>query len=119
MDRWPATVERIGARFDERDEAVQTMLELRNRFDLGVSDVEVRDLGSTAYEEPPSGTLLAGQFPSPRAEEVVDLIRQHGGAIVERRSEPDPSTTAGGVGLLAPSPPKEERGQGRLRRSRR
>jgi hypothetical protein len=118
MDRWPATVERIGARFEARDEAVETMLELRRRFDLGVSDVEVRDLGSTAYEQPPSGTLLAGQFPSPRADEVVDVIHRHGGAIVERRAALQPEAS-GGVGLLAPPPPKEERGQGRVRRSRR
>jgi hypothetical protein len=122
MDRWPATVERIGARFDERDEAVETMLELRRRFDLGASEVEVRDLGSTTYEQPPSGTLLAGQFRAPLVDQVVDVIRQHGGSIVERRSEPDPTgtpETSAGVSVLAPPPSKEQQGQAGLRRSRR
>jgi len=105
MDRWRATVERIGARFKERERAVETMLELRERFDLGVAEIEVRPLGTTHYDEPPPGTLLAGQFPAGEAEAAVGLITARGGEIVERRPEPDPAEAMGSVATLAPPEP--------------
>ncbi|HEY2888529.1 MAG TPA: hypothetical protein VGJ17_07925 [Candidatus Limnocylindrales bacterium] len=122
MDRWRATVERIGARFEERDRAVETMLELRRRFDLDVADVEVRPLGTTHYDEPPPGTLLAGQFPANDVEAAVGLITASGGEIVERRPEPDPAASLGAIATAAmPEPSRriEPRDVGRPTRSRR
>jgi hypothetical protein len=105
MGRWRAAVERIGARFLERDRAVETMLELRDRFDLGVADVEVSPLGTTRYDEPPPGTLLAGQFPADDADTIVGVITERGGEIVERRPEPDPAEAMGSIATLAPPEP--------------
>jgi len=133
MDRWRTAFERIGARFHERDRAVDTMLELRQRFDLGVAEVEVRALGTTRYDEPPPGTLLAGQFPAGEAEQVVGLIEARGGEIVERRSEPDPAEAMSSIATIAPPEPSrrieprraepgrriEPRGAARPTRSRR
>lgn len=106
MDRWRATVERIGARFRDRDAAVEAMLELRRRFDLEIADVEVQPLGTTSYDEPTPGTLLAGQFPADAADAVVDLIGQRGGEIIERRAEPDPAEAMGSVATLAAPEPE-------------
>jgi hypothetical protein len=109
MDRWRATVERIGARFRDREPAVETMLELRRRFELDVADVEVQPLGTTTYDEPSPGTLLAGQFPADDAEAVVRMITDRGGEIVERRAEPDPAEAMGSVATLAAPEPQPAR----------
>jgi hypothetical protein len=88
MERWRAPVEWIGARFSDRERALATMRELRRRFRLGPADVEVGPLGTTTYDQPPSGTLLAGQFPAADAGAVVGVIEERGGEIVERRGQP-------------------------------
>lgn len=114
MDRGPMDVERIGARFDQRAQAIDVMLELRRQFGLAAAEIAVRDLGSTAYERPASGTLLAGQFPAHAAEGVVRVIVASGGTILERRAEPDPSRVLAVVATLEPP----ETGSRRSRRSR-
>jgi hypothetical protein len=115
MDRGPMDVERIGARFERRDQAIEAMLDLRRRFGLAAAEIDVRDLGSTAYERPASGTLLAGQFPAEVAETAVGIIIADGGVILERRPEPDPTRVLGVVGTLEPPPETSGR---RFRRSR-
>jgi hypothetical protein len=90
MDQWLASTERLGARFDDRDTAVAVMHELRQRFGLGIEDIEVQALGSTHYEEPSTATLLAGRFPPTVADDAITIIRAAGGELVERRLEPDP-----------------------------
>lgn len=106
MDRWRASIERIGARFEDREVAVAAMQSLRDRFGLGISDIEVQALGSTRYEQPASGTLLAGRFSSTVGDEVVTMIRAGGGEIIERRFEPDPvAELETGSGTSSPSRP--------------
>jgi hypothetical protein len=107
MDRYSAAIERLGARFEDRRMALEAMRQLRERFGLDLSDVEVQALGSTRYEEPPSGTLLAGRFRPEVADQAIDLIRGAGGVIVERRLEPDP---------LDRRPPPSPRERGRRSR---
>lgn len=112
MDRWLASTERLGARFDDRDSAVAVMHELRHRFGLGIADIEVQALGSTHYEEPSTGTLLAGRFPPTVADDAIESIRAAGGQIVERRLEPDPVVTLAGSAVVA------DAGDARQRRDR-
>jgi hypothetical protein len=116
MDRGPMDVERIGARFERRDQAIAAMLELRRRFGLAAAEIDVRELGSTAYERPASGTLLAGQFLAHAAKGVIEIITAGGGTVIERRVEPDPLRVFGVVATLEPPP---ETGGRRFRRSRR
>lgn len=104
MDGYTAAIERLGARFEDRHTALEAMRQLRERFGLDLSDIEIQALGSTHYEEPPSGTLLAGRFRPEVADEAIDLIRRKGGVIVERRMEPDPLDRR-------PPPSRRERGR--------
>jgi hypothetical protein len=116
VDRWPASVVRIGARFEDRARALEVMAELRRRFRLHDAAIEVRPLGSTRYDEPSTGVLLAGQFRERDTDAAVELLQQRGGTIVERRTEPDPARVGRSVATLEPPPRGGGESGRRLRR---
>jgi hypothetical protein len=77
----------VGARFDDLSAAEEALVELRERIVLEAGDVGLRPLGSLRYERPASGLVLAGRFEHDDVEEVVEIMRRHGGVIVFKRAE--------------------------------
>jgi hypothetical protein len=85
----------LGARFETDEAAFGALRQLRARFDLGDGDAEVLPLGSTEYEAPSSGTILAGRFRVEVLEEVRALLERVGGTVcVDRDDVPLPVDTA-------------------------
>jgi hypothetical protein len=119
----------LGARFESDQRAFDALRELRARFDLGDGDAEVRPLGSTEYEEPTSGLILAGRFRSEVLDDVTALLEHLGGSVfVDREDAPLPVDTAwdrvfpdrgAGGGAAADEVPPRRASASRDRRDRR
>ncbi len=71
----------IGARFPNLEKAVAALRAVRARVSVAPDDVAVRPLGSTRYEEPARGFVLAGQFAAGDADVVTEILRRQGGAV--------------------------------------
>jgi hypothetical protein len=79
----------VGARFDSADAADAALAELRDRLDLELGRAAVRPLGSTDYASPSEGHLLAGQFEDHLVAHAIEIVRRHGGVIVDHRPGTD------------------------------
>jgi hypothetical protein len=77
----------IGGRFADLAAAVAARDAILAAVAVPVADVAVRALGTTQYDNPLHAFVLAGRFPSAMADLAVRLIREHGGAIISRRTE--------------------------------
>ena len=77
----------VGARFANLESANAALSEIRASVPIPRADVAVRPLGSTRYEEPASGFLLAGRFPAVEVDRVLGIVTLHGGTLMSRRSE--------------------------------
>lgn len=77
----------IGARFEHLEPASAALREIRALAAVESGDVALRPLGSTRYEDPARGYVLAGRFPTPDVGPVIQIVERHGGAIVARRVE--------------------------------
>lgn len=75
----------IGARFEHLEPATAALREIRARVGVEAGDVALRPLGSTRYEEPAKGYVLAGRFSASDVAPVIDIVERRGGAIVARR----------------------------------
>jgi hypothetical protein len=85
----------VGARFDDLHAAQAALVELGERVEVDEQDLGLRPLGSLRYEEPAKGLVVAGRFGHGDVDEVVAIMRRHGGEIVFRRAEwrtPRPSS---------------------------
>ena len=86
----------IGARFADEAAAMAALLAVRSSLPVEPGDVAVRPLGSTRYEEPATGFVLAGRFDSADVDAVAAIVVRHGGTVISRRREtaqpqrPDP-----------------------------
>ncbi|MFL5757026.1 MAG: hypothetical protein ACJ77N_12095 [Chloroflexota bacterium] len=89
MDRDEEQVEMkiLAARFPDVVTANAVLADLRQRYDLGDEDALVGPLGSTDYEEPQSGTVLAGRFRADRLADVERLVVERGGEVVVETEE--------------------------------
>lgn len=75
-----AIVRIMAARFGNVASAEDARSRLRDRFDLGSSDVSVAPLGGTDH---PAGCVsLAGRFLDPRVDEVRGILEGAGGEII-------------------------------------
>lgn len=84
----------IGARFANLKSANAALGQIRASVAIPLADAAVRPLGSTRYEEPASGFLLAGRFPAVEIERVLGIVEVHGGTLLTRRVErPQPALT--------------------------
>jgi hypothetical protein len=77
----------VGARFATLDAATAALAEIRSNVAVERGDVGVRPLGSTDYEEPARGFLLAGRFASADTDQVKAIVRRHGGTVLSHRVE--------------------------------
>jgi hypothetical protein len=77
----------LGARFESHEGAHVALRELRARFDLGERDAEVLPLGSTEYESPSSGLILAGRFREEVARDARALLERLGGTVFVHRDD--------------------------------
>ena len=77
----------IGARFANLPAAIAARDAICAAVAVPASDVAVRPLGTTRYDEPVDAFVLAGKFPTALAEAVVRLMRDGGGTILSRRTE--------------------------------
>jgi hypothetical protein len=77
----------IGARFVDREAAGAALATVRARVPVARADVAVRPLGSTSYDAPIRGFLLAGRFADEWVDVVVRTIRELGGDMLEQRAE--------------------------------
>ena len=77
----------VGARFDDLNAAQAALMELGERVEVDEKDLGLRPLGSLRYEEPAQGLVVAGRFGHGDVDEVVDIMRRHGGEIVFKRAE--------------------------------
>jgi hypothetical protein len=94
----------VGARFRDLDSAIAALGAIQARAVVAPGDAAVRPLGSTRYETPARGFLLAGRFAPGDLEAVLEIVRRHGGVVLERRVEwRDAGIAKGGNGKPAPS----------------
>ena len=100
----------VGARFANLESANAALGDIRASVPMPPTDVAVRPLGSTRYEEPASDFLLAGRFPGVAVERVLRIVELHGGTLLSRRLERPYSGFAGSVGVPA-SAMRDERGR--------
>lgn len=77
----------IGARFEHLEPASAALREIRALAAVEPGDVALRALGSTRYEEPAHGYVLAGRFHATDVARVIETVERHGGAVVARRIE--------------------------------
>ena len=77
----------VGARFDDMHAAQAALVELGERVEVDQKDLGLRPLGSLRYEEPAKGHVVAGRFGHGDVDEVVEIMRRHGGEIVFKRAE--------------------------------
>ena len=84
----------VGARFANLESANAALGAIRASVPVPLADAAVRPLGSTRYEEPASGFLLAGRFPAAELDRVLGIFELHGGMLLSRRIErPYPGPT--------------------------
>lgn len=94
----------IGARFGHLEPAIAALGEIRARLAAGSGDVALRRLGSTRYEAPEDGFVLAGRFAPEDVDPVVSAVERFGGVVIARRVErPKLSLTRGGAAQAAPA----------------
>jgi len=85
----------LGARFETTQEALTALQELRARFALADIDADVRPLGSTRYEAPTSGLILAARFRPELVADVIAILEDFGGTVVVEHSDmPGPSASS-------------------------
>ena len=77
----------VGARFDDLHAAEAALVELGERIEVDEKDLGLRPLGSLRYEDPAEGLVVAGRFGHGDVDEVVEIMRRHGGEIVFKRAE--------------------------------
>ena len=77
----------FGARFTDHASAAAALVEIRERVAVAPGDVAVCPIGSTNYEAPAHGFLLAGRFADDDVRAVAEITEAHGGLIIERRLE--------------------------------
>ena len=77
----------FGACFTDHASAAAALVEIRERVTVAPGDVAVRPMGSTNYEAPTQGFLLAGRFADDDVDAVAEIAEAHGGLIIERRLE--------------------------------
>ena len=101
----------IGARFADLSAAMAARDAILAVVAVPSADVAVRALGTTRYDQPIEAFVLAGRFPFAAAQDVVRLMRDHGGVIISRRFEgpatgrqPEATTTGAALGSLAIRP---------------
>lgn len=99
----------VGARFANLESANAALGEIRASVAIPRADVAVRPLGSTRYEEPASGFLLAGRFPASEVERVLGIVEQHGGSLLSKRIEWLASSLSGAA--PASTPRRDQRGE--------
>jgi hypothetical protein len=99
----------VGARFANLESANAALAAIRASVAIPLADVAVRPLGSTRYEEPASGFLLAGRFPAIEVDRVLGIVESHGGMVLSRRIERAHPGPAGGSGMLALNAARDQR----------
>jgi len=77
----------LGARFRALAAARAALRAVRDAVALPRGDAAVRPLGSTRYDAPSDGFVLAGRFEDDDVPTVVRLVHAHGGRIIERRTD--------------------------------
>ncbi len=88
----------VGARFANLESANAALGDIRASVAIPRSDVAVRPLGSTRYEEPPSGFVLAGRFPPVEVARVLGIVERYGGTLLSKHVEqPRPGLGRGSV----------------------
>ena len=100
----------VGARFANLESANAALGDIRASVAMPPTDVAVRPLGSTRYEQPASDFVLAGRFPAAEVERVLRIVELHGGTLLSRRLERPYSGFAGSIGAPA-SAIRDERGR--------
>jgi hypothetical protein len=82
----------VGARFADLESALAAMGDIRGRVQVGPDELGVRALGSTRYEEPAWGFVLAGRFAAAVVDAVVAIVEGYGGTLLTHYVErPHPS----------------------------
>jgi hypothetical protein len=103
----------IGARFADLESAVAAMAEIRGRVPVGPGEVGVRALGSTHYEEPAWGFILAGRFAPAVVDAVLAIVEARGGSVLTHyveRSHPSLTRVTGTAAGKAMGPGRDPRG---------
>jgi hypothetical protein len=101
----------VGARFANLESANAALSEIRSSVPIPRADVAVRPLGSTRYEQPASGFVLAGRFPAVEVERVLGIVKLNGGTLLSRHVErPHPVLTGSG-GTRTSIVSRDERGR--------
>jgi hypothetical protein len=77
----------VGARFATMEAALAALRDIRGTLPVEPSDVGLRPLGTTRYDEPTRDLVVAGRFEPAEVERVVGIMEGHGGSILVRRQE--------------------------------
>ena len=85
----------VGAQFRELESAIEAMRAIRGAVAVVPSDVAVRPLGSTSYDQPLEAFVLAGRFASADVALVARIVADHGGIVISRRRELTRAVTPG------------------------
>jgi hypothetical protein len=91
----------VGARFTDLESALAAMRDIRGQVPVGPGEVAVRALGSTRYEEPARGFVLAGRFAPTVVDAVVEILEGHGGTVLTHSEERPHPSLARATGALA------------------
>jgi hypothetical protein len=100
----------IGARFADLESALAAMGEIRGRVPVDPSEVGVRALGSTHYEKPAWGFILAGRFAPAVVDAVLAIVQGRGGSVLTHyveRSHPSLTRVAGTAAEKAMGPGRD------------
>jgi hypothetical protein len=77
----------VGARFRALAGARAALRAVRAAVSVPPGDAGVRPLGSTGYETPFEGFVVAGRFEDEDVPTVVRLLHANGGRVIERRRD--------------------------------
>jgi hypothetical protein len=101
----------VGARFANLESANAALGDIRSSVAIPRSDVAVRPLGSTRYEQPASGFVLAGRFPAIEVERVLGIVERYGGTVLSRHVEQPRSGLSRGSVTPVSSMGRDQRGR--------
>jgi hypothetical protein len=102
----------VGARFADLESALAALGEIRARVPVGPGEVGVRALGSTHYEEPAWGFILAGRFAPAVVDAVVAIMEGRGGRVLTHyveRAHPSLTRVTGTAAGKAMGPGRDPR----------
>jgi hypothetical protein len=102
----------IGARFADLASALAAMGEIRGRVPVDPGEVGVRALGSTHYEEPAWGFILAGRFAPAVVDAVLAIVEGRGGSVLTHyveRSHPSLTPLTAATAAKGSGPGRDQR----------